>query len=149
MTITKNFIKVSAIVGVLAICLALFSFRNTKDAEFAGGSLYRPAVISGAILNTENDTIVLPNFASNYQFEAATLRTSVSGTHNVKMYLQEAVHPTGTTTWRNIDSTSTTTATLAFIRQPVTYGYRHRLILDGTGTQSSTYTVAIIAKPLN
>jgi hypothetical protein len=113
-----------------------------------GNNLYQKS-FTGAILNTEKDTIALPNFLSNYQLQVAATRASVSGTHNVKIYLDESNFLTGTANWRLIDSSSTTTATLTHLRQGVTYGLRHRIRCSGTGTQSSTYVVGVIAKKLN
>lgn len=104
---------------------------------------------TGAIVNAEKDTLSLPNFLSNYQLAIQTTRTAGTGTHSVKLYLDESIYSTGTTNWRTIDSTSTTTATQAFLRQSVTYGLRHRIRMSGAGTQSSTYTVAVVGKKLN
>lgn len=125
---------------------------QTKDLAAYGletGNNFYQKSFTGAIANAEKDTLALPNFLSNYQLSIATTRASVSGTHNVKMYLDESSFLTGTANWRVIDSTSTTTATLATIRQGTTYGVRHRIRMSGTGSQSSTYAISVIGKKLN
>jgi hypothetical protein len=114
-----------------------------------GSNTYLKTFTGGAIVNAEKDTLALPNFLSNYQLQIQATRTAGTGTHNVKVYLDESCYTAGTANWRVIDSTTTTTATLGFIRQAVTYGLRHRIRMSGTGTQSSTYTVAVVGKKLN
>lgn len=120
-----------------------------KNLGLETGKNFYQKSFSGAILNAEKDTLALPNFLSNFQVSIATTRTQVSGTHNVKLILDESSYLSGTANWRAIDSTSTTTATMGFVRQPSTYGVRHRIRMVGTGTQSATYTVAVVAKKLN
>lgn len=129
--------------------LFLFSFESEKQA-FAPTTPYRYTWTADTITNTEIDTVSVPaTFLSNYQFQIQAVRTSLSGTHNVKLYLDESNLTSGVTDWRVIDSTSTTTATIGAIRQAVSYGLRYRVRVKGTGTQSSRYAMNIVAKPLN
>ena len=117
----------------------------------AGGSAstYRYAWTADTITNAEKDTLAVPvSLFTNYQIQVQSVRTSLSGTHNVKLYLDESNLNSGITDWRVIDSTSTTTATIGAIRQAVTYGVRYRVRVSGTGTQSSRYAMNIVAKPL-
>lgn len=137
--------------GILATVAALFlfSFESEKQA-FAPTTPYRYTWTADTITNTEIDTVSVPaSFLSNYQFQIQAVRTSLSGTHNVKLYLDESNLTSGITDWRVIDSTSTTTATIGAIRQSVSYGLRYRVRVKGTGTQSSRYAMNIVAKPLN
>ena len=88
------------------------------------------------------------NFLSLYTYDISVVRASLSGTHNVKLYLDKSStynpSPTsgsGITDWFTIDSTSVTTATTAMMRSTDATGFRYRLRIKGTGTQSSTYTI--------
>ena len=135
---------------LIAACLCVvFAFENANFVA-APKTTYRYAWTADTITNTEKDTLAVPvNLLSNYQIQVQSVRTSLSGTHNVKLYLDESNLISGTTDWRVIDSTSTTTATIGAIRQAVTYGVRYRVRVSGTGTQSSRYAMNIVAKPLN
>lgn len=96
------------------------------------------------ITNAEKDTLLLPaTFLSRFSYLITVYRTSLSGTHNVKIYLDEsnATAATDNNHWRTIDSTSTTTATLGVLDGDEVYGRRHRIRVSGTGTQSSAYTI--------
>lgn len=120
-----------------------------KAASFDGRSTYRPAVVTDTITNAEKDTLAIaPNFLTNYQLSVNVVRTSLSGTYNVKMYLDESNLTTGTSDWHVIDSTSTTSATVGTIYRPLLYQVRYRVRLAGTGTQSSRYQMSITAKPI-
>jgi hypothetical protein len=141
----KFFLGLLAAIGALF----LFSFESEKQA-FAPTTPYRYTWTADTITNAEIDTVSVPaSFLSNYQFQIQAVRTSLSGTHNVKLYLDESNLTSGITDWRVIDSTSTTTATIGAIRQSVSYGLRYRVRVKGTGTQSSRYAMNIVAKPLN
>jgi len=140
------------------ISLLLFAFAGIFGTAFfsSGNALgldnrkeYRYPVTADTITNAEKDTVLIPaNFLTNYQVNVSVVRTSLSGTHNVKMYVDESNLLTGSTDWRVIDSTSTTSATVAAIRLSSLYGLRLRLRFSGTGTQSSRYKADLTAKPI-
>lgn len=141
--------KYSGLFILACVVAAMFAFDR---AEFAAApkTTYRYAWTADTITNAEKDTLSVPvNLLSNYQVQIQAVRTSLSGTHNVKLYLDESNLLSGTTDWRVIDSTSTTTATIGAIRQETTYGIRYRVRVSGTGTQSSRYAMNIVAKPVN
>ena len=97
------------------------------------------------------NTVSTPtNFLSLYTYDITIVRASLSGTHNVKVYLDKSDDRDGTSTdWFTIDSTSTTTATTAMLRSTDATGARYRLRISGTGTQSSTFTIWSIWKKKN
>lgn len=140
----KSFIF--AIVGILFVSTAAFmggapgldnrtTFVKSFDAD--------------TITNAEKDTIsIAATFLTNYLLNVSAVRTSISGTHNVKLYLDESGTSTGNTDWRVIDSTSTTSATVGVIRQDRMYARRFRIRVSGTGTQSSRYKIDVTAKPI-
>lgn len=112
-------------------------------SEYGAGTpatLYQYAWTADTITNTENDTLALPvNLLSDYQYNYTLVKTNLSGTTALKLYLQESNLTSGTTDWITVDSSVTTTTTLGRIKNTDTYGVRHRLIVDGSGTQSSKY----------
>lgn len=137
-----------AVLGILSVA-AGSSFLGTGSIGLDARDAYLYSVAADTITNTENDTITIPaKFKTNYQINVSVVRTSLSGTHNVKLYLDESNLLTGTTDWRVIDSTSTTSATVATIRQSVLYGLRYRVRVSGTGSQSSRYKLDFTGKPI-
>lgn len=138
--------------GLLAIvgALFLFSFESEKQA-FAPTTPYRYTWAADTITNTEIDTVSVPaSFLSDYRFQIQAVTAQISGTRNLKIYLDESNLTSGTTDWRLIDSTSTTTTNVVAIRQAQSYGLRYRVRVKGvTGTMSVRYAMNIVAKPLN
>jgi len=155
--------------------IGLFAVGSAFDSHNAQGAAQSEddyAVVGGnvqynfrldTITNTELDTIPLGkpnsnnivaspvNFMSLYTYDIAVLRTSISGTHNVKVYLDRSLTTTtGTATdWFTIDSTSATTATPAIMRSTDATGAKYRLRIKGTGTQSSSYKIWTLWKKKN
>lgn len=101
--------------------------------------------------NTTWNTVSNPtNFLSLYTYDISVVRASLSGTHNVKVYLDKSDTRSGTSTdWFTIDSTSTTSATNTMLRSTDATGARYRLRIKGTGTQSSTFQIWSIWKKKN
>lgn len=127
---------------------------TTEAVAFATPGTYYDKVWNlDTITNTEIDTLTLTGqlstLVSAFQYNYAIKRTSISGTANVKVYLDESAQTTGTTNWYTIDSSSTTTATNATIRAAYLYGKRHRLRVKGTGTQLTSYLIAANYKQTN
>ena len=71
------------------------------------------------------------------------------GHPGVKVYWTVNTRSGTSTDWFTIDSTSATTATLAMLRTRTPPGRRYRLRINGTGTQSSTFTIWSIWKKKN
>ncbi len=112
----------------------------------------RVSVTNGAIANSENDTLSFPyKLDSNGTLGVSIERTNVSGTTNIGCILQMSMSAATTPTdWLySGDSTSTTTATVFHLKKTNVEGSKLRLIVDGRGTQSSTYKVIWLFKPTN
>ena len=154
--------------------IGLFAVGSAFDSPNAQGAAQSEddyAVVGGnvqynfrldTITNTEKDMIPLGkpnvnnivanpvNFMSLYTYDISIVRASLSGTHNVKVYLDKSNTSSGTSTdWFTIDSTSTTTATTAMLRSTDATGAKYRLRINGTGTQSSTYQIWTLWKKKN
>jgi hypothetical protein len=136
---------------------SLMSFKGSEapqaaDFNASAGVVHTYAWPLDTIANADKDTLTFPgswlllsNFATSYHVS----RTNISGTTNVKVYVQSSGLRSGNTDWATIDSTSSTGASNAVIMLPNTYGQRHRLIVSGTGTQSTSYTVSAVLKRTN
>lgn len=103
------------------------------------------------ITNAANDTLELPGIlASPYQYGYQVRITDISGTRNVKFYL-EAVSHAKSTRWMKVDSMVTSGSTINdyHMKAANTYGIKHRVIVDGTGTQSTAYQLDALLKKTN
>lgn len=117
----------------------------------------RTLVTLDTITNTEADTILVgPSATSHYTFNSnfayiyVLNRTSLSGTANMTMVLQESnVATGGASTWYTVSTASGTGATVTSVSASNLYGRRHRLILTGTGTQSTSYGITATLKKVN
>lgn len=141
--------KFIGIFAALLFVLALFGMSASVERNAAPAvSTIRKTTID-TITNAEKDTLaVAGTLLSPYYYNIQGFRTSLSGTHNVKVYLDQSAVTSGDTDWIAVDSTSTTTATL-FALRGTAYGIRYRIRMSGTGSQSSRYGVTYVFKPLN
>lgn len=103
------------------------------------------------ISNANNDTLTLPwTLQSRYTGALQITRTSISGTANVAVSIQTSVTSSTSTdvTWVTVATTSGTGATNELLTLAETYGQRYRIIVDGTGTQSTSYRLSWMSKKL-
>ena len=115
------------------------------------------------ISNANNDTLYLPSnlrpLVSDFTVAVAITRTNISGTTNLAVKLEGtnwaysgSTPPTqGWATALNTANaaaaTAATTATTEHILLPSTWGLiNYRVIVDGTGTQSSSYRIRLTLK---
>lgn len=101
------------------------------------------------ITNAANDTLTLPwTLQSRYTGSLQITRTNISGTTNIAVSIQASVTSSSGTdaTWVTVATTSATTATAELLTLAETYGQRYRIIVDGTGTQSSSYRLSWLSK---
>lgn len=136
-----------------ALFVCLFAAFGLSAQSYYSRSL----VTLDTITNTEADTILVGpsasayyTFNSNFAYNYVLARTSLSGTANTTMVLQESnVSTAGTATWYTVATASGTGATVTTISAANLYGRRHRLILTGTGTQSTSYGITATLKKVN
>lgn len=136
--------------------VALLSFKGEETASrpreavvepMASPSLYTKDFTLDTITNAANDTLALgANILSNYEWSYHIIRTNISGTTNIDVTVQASGNTTGDTDWVTVATTSATTATNEILSGVSFYGLRHRIIVDGTGTQSSSYKIKAILK---
>ncbi len=146
---------VGFVAGVLTLALQSFAPPAKGIPSF-----YSVAFTKDTITDAENDTLYLPK-QYNIAPTAANMadlqtlrtyayfitRTNLSGTTNVAVSLQEsgALSP-GASDWVTIGTTAATTATAEKLAGTEVTGRHQRLIIDGTGTQGSSYQIWAILK---
>jgi len=145
--------------------LSLQSFGGKEDHFGVGESAitnYRLDTIVGAAKDTigvvtresrtaSNLRTAYTNFASLYTYDVSVTRVNISGTTNVRVFLDKSVVRASETPtdWVTIDSTTTTGATTGMLRSLDATGYRYRFRVSGTGTQSTAYRISGIWKKKN
>lgn len=124
-----------------------FSESFDEDEFVAGSTIYENTFTADTITNAENDTLTIsPNLISFWSYNWTLRATQESGTKDVIFILQESNERTGDSWYeveRDTASGSGTTITRLFGSglSGRAQGVRQRVILDGSGTQSTTYVV--------
>ena len=136
----------------------------TPEGEYQsiGTTFYQYAYTKDTITNAANDPLYLPSTMrpvnSDFLMAYTITRTNISGTTNVAVKIEESTYRyTGTTpptagwvaslnTAGAAAATAATTATEEEIRLPNTFGASYRCIVDGTGTQSTSYVIRLVMK---
>ena len=140
------------------LCAVVFAFVAAKDnMSPAPIDSYSKEITADTITNTESDTLT---FVATFQgawlpvFKFET--TQLSGTQNLSVVFQESHKTSGSTDWMAVGSAVTTSGSTdsdifryASATTPVGSGIRYRVIITGTGTQSTRYTGRLVAKRLN
>jgi len=143
-----------AVVLAFLAC-ALFSFTETAPAEselVAASPVYEYTFTADTITDAENDTLtVSPYLISNWKYNWTARVNQESGTKSVIFILEESNERTGDS-WYEVErdtasgSGETITRLFGSGLSGRVAGVRQRVVLDGSGTQSSTYTVKVTLK---
>lgn len=95
--------------------------------------------------NTWNTVTVPANFLSLYTYDVKCKVASLSGTLSIKVRLDGCNVTSGTnsasTGWVGLDSITTTAVGTVLLRSTDATATRYRLVVSGTGTESSTYQI--------
>jgi hypothetical protein len=138
--------KFEILTGLLIVA-GFVAMAFSGGESFKTGEYYRYTKSNDTITNAANDTLLLPvTFYSRFTYLAQIGRTNISGTTNVKLYLQQANTTSGNTDWVTVDSTTTTGASIGVLDGDEALGIRYRFIVDGTGTQSTRYFFNVTMK---
>jgi hypothetical protein len=144
-------------VGLVIICAALLFAETTKNSEVyntppAVSNTYRYEFTADTITNAENDTINMTvQFLDAWVPNVFLETTQLSGTQAINLIIQENSKLTGTTGWISVDTVALSGSSdldrLSYPSAPYwVRGQRMRVIIDGSGTQSTRYTGRVIAK---
>lgn len=151
--------------GILIACaVALVAFNDSPkmsgmQSEFAAPSastyyLY-PTSATGyesvTITNSGNDTTTLgANLLSRWSYCWHINSTQSSGTENVIAIIQETNNASSSQTtptdWIEVDRDTLTANEDLRMTGDIVYGVKQRLILDGSGTQSTAITTKFVGK---
>lgn len=109
------------------------------------------AYISDTITDSENDTLYLgSNLISNWTYNWHINTTQLTGTQSIIAIVQEtnnaSASQTTPTDWLEVARDTFAANEDRRIVGATIYGIKQRLILDGSGTQSATYSVKFAAK---
>ena len=156
----KNAYRILFSLLVVGAALSLFAFNRVEP--LASNTFYEYTYTKDTIANAANDTLYLPSnmrpVLSNYQITYAVTRTNISGTTNLAVKVEESAYKYSGSTpptagWAaslnsagSAAATAATTATTEALYIPNAYGCSYRCIIDGTGTQSSSYVIRVILK---
>lgn len=99
------------------------------------------------ITNTERDTLLLPvDFVSPWSYLYQVVIDSLSGTDTLAFTIQESALKSGNTDWVTVATGAGSRGNPARITGALMYGRRQRIIIIGSGTQSTRYSIAFLAK---
>ena len=143
--------------GLVIVCAALMFAESTRKSELyntppAVSNTYRYEFTADTITNAENDTINMSvQFLDAWVPNAFLETTQLSGTQAINLIIQENSKLTGTTGWISVDTVALSGSSdldrLSYPSAPYwVRGQRMRIIIDGSGTQSTRYTGRVIAK---
>lgn len=148
------FILVASAVAFTALAATAFKAEDSQATALATPApprLFTYEFPLDTISNAANDTLLLPatDVQSNYEWAYFVTRTSISGTANIAVSVQASGLRSGNIDWTQVGITSATTATNEIVSGTSFHGRRHRIIVDGTGTQSTSYRITAVLKLKN
>ena len=103
------------------------------------------------ITNATNDTVTIPvNLLTDRNWAWSIQATNISGTTAIIAIVQESSYlgtTASATDWDEIGRDTFSATGTDWIRGDHTTGFKHRLILDGSGTQSTRVQTKFVGKP--
>jgi hypothetical protein len=132
--------KQTTVFFALLLCVAALR-AQTLDP------IYAYTFTPDTITNTESDTLLLPvDFVSPWSYVYHAVMDSLSGTDTLSFIVQESVLKSGNTDWITIATGAGSKGVRTRISGALIYGRRQRIIVNGSGTQSTRYSITFIAK---
>jgi hypothetical protein len=135
--------------GLSLLLVGLLFFAGKPDYEPMASNLLTKTWALDTITNAANDTLLMPwTMQNRYTGALQITRTNISGTTNLAITVQTNVASTSSTdeTWNTVLTSAGTGATAELLTLEETYGQQYRIIVDGTGTQSSSYRLSWLGK---
>ena len=135
--------------GLSLLLVGLLFFAGKPDYEPMASNLLTKTWALDTITNAANDTLLMPwTMQNRYTGALQITRTNISGTTNLAITVQTNIASTSSTdaTWITVLTSSGTGATAELLTLEETYGQQYRIIVDGTGTQSSSYRLSWLGK---
>lgn len=129
------------LVFVLAIGLVKLANAQTLDP------IYTYTFAADTITDSESDTLLLPaDFVSPWSYAYHVAMNSLSGTDTLAFVVQESLQKTGNADWVTIATGAGSADVSTRITGALMYGRRQRIIINGSGTQSTRYSITFVAK---
>lgn len=121
---------------------------TTVIEPMAEKSLYKTYTLD-TLANAANDTLAVPwTLSSQYQYCFQFKITNISGTSAIKAYLEQTNYA-GSTEWTKVDSvTLAADPGSGIMKGANVWGNKYRLVVDGSGTQSTSYRASALIKPV-
>lgn len=138
----------SKILAFFAVCAAVVFLASAgePDTAYQTSAPFYSYSLSDTITNTENDTIEIPaRLVSDWSGGWHVQATSLSGTVQLANTVEESLSYNGTD-WVSVDTLNNSAAGTTRAEQDRVYGFRQRIRIVGSGTQSTRYTVYFVAK---
>lgn len=155
----KKLFGVLALITVFTVALVTF-IAATPEPSGSFSGVHVQAVTIDTLTDAENDTLYFNKFLDYPSEITVSLNNfELSGTATALYTVQQSATKTSTVNWITTDTLSTSTATGTAVinltnRPELTadnrlWGYRMRIIADGTGTGVHRYNVNMIARRLD
>ena len=133
-----------------ALFIALFCVAAIAVKAQTLDAFWSYTFTTDTITDTEADTLLLPaDFVSPWSYTYSIVVDSLSGTDTLSFVLQESVSKSGNTDWVTVSTGAGSELTSPLrITAALMYGRRARIIVRGSGTQSTTYAITFLAKKI-
>lgn len=134
-----------------ALFIALFCVAAIAVKAQTLDAFWSYTFTTDTITNAEADTLLLPaDFVSPWSYTYSIVVDSLSGTDTLSFVLQESVSKSGNTDWVTVSTGAGSKLTSPLrITAALMYGRRARIIVRGSGTQSTTYAITFLAKKIH
>ena len=121
--------------------------KSGMDMLASSSPIYAPTITGDTITDAGADTISVPGLLYSKWAASYTLSTTqLSGTQDLTFVVQESPNSTGGP-WVQVGTKSTSGATdVDRIEVATVYGVKHRIIVTGSGTQSTEYAIDAVMK---
>lgn len=122
---------------------------GSTEFVVTGSIYYEKTWALDTIANAANDTLTatgaMGTMYSDFEYNYSIIRTSISGTAALTLKIEQTNYTTGNTFWTTLASGAATTATPETLAGDCT-AVRLRFIVDGAGTQSTSYRLRLVLK---
>lgn len=146
-------LKILLLFVIASAFAALAFFAPEPAGEDVATKIYRRSWTGDTITNAANDTLSLPvTLSSLWTYNYVLNATQASGTTSIIMIVQENNATTGSIWYESGRDTLAGAGTIRVNTTDISthvLGSRQRVILDGSGTQVSPYSVTATFKMAN
>jgi len=134
----------------LFIILAFVTLGVSVNAQREVSLVSEYSLIIDTLTNTSTIYMTTPNvIKDNYVAAFSITPTNISGSTAGTAWLQESVNGAGFSKWSTTDTFSIVTVTTKVWKLTDTPSKKYRIMLTGTGTQSTSVLGSYVLKPKN